>query len=100
MTEELYRRYEDVVSKVLDPTGRRTAKLCVTPFIYDRDLWMKMDRLAKAYADLLEFVFQEFPQNRKIQEVLEYPAEMERFLGKLNVYPRNLAAARIDVFIT
>ena len=100
MTEELYRRYEDIVSAVLDPTGRRTAKLCVTPYIYDRDLWTKMDRLAKAYAVLLEFVFQEFPNNHKIQEVLEYPAEMERFLGKLSVYPRNLAAARIDVFIT
>jgi hypothetical protein len=100
MNEKLYRRYEDIVKEVLDPTGRRTAKLCVTPYIYGRDLWMKMDRLARAYANLLEFVFQEFPNNRKIQEVLEYPAELERFLKALNVYPRNLAAARIDIFIT
>jgi hypothetical protein len=97
---ESYNEYERVVSKVLDPTGRRTAKLCTTPFLYDRDLWERMDRLARAYANLLEFVFQEFPRNRKIQEVLEYPPELERFLSALNVYPRNLAAARIDVFLT
>jgi hypothetical protein len=100
MTEALYRRYAKTVNSVLDPTGRRTAKLCVTPYTYDRDLWNRMDRVARAYAALLEFVFQEFPNNRKIQEVLEYPAELERFLNALNVYPRNLAAARIDVFIT
>ena len=97
---ENYLAYEKVVNAVLDPTGRRTAKLCTTPFLYDRQLWERMDRLARAYANLLEFVFQEFPRNRKIQEVLEYPPELERFLGALNVYPRNLAAARIDVFLT
>jgi len=100
MTDDLYRRYAKTTNRVLDPTGRRTAKLCITPYIYDRALWNKMDRLARAYAALLEFVFQEFPRNRKIQEVLEYPAELERFLNALNVYPRNLAAARIDVFLT
>jgi hypothetical protein len=100
MTEDLYRRYAKTINNVLDPTGRRTAKLCVTPYIYDRALWNRMDRIARAYAALLEFVFQEFPNNRKIQEVLEYPAELESFLNALNVYPRNLAAARIDIFIT
>jgi hypothetical protein len=100
MNEELCRRYAETTSSVLDPTGQRTAKLCVTPYIYDRKLWARMDRLSRAYAALLEFVFQEFPNNRKIQEVLEYPAELERFLGALNVYPRNLAAARIDIFLT
>jgi hypothetical protein len=88
------------VNETLDPTGRRTAKLCVTPFVYGRDLWDRMERLARAYANLLEFVFQEFPRSRRIQEVLEYPPELERFLSALNIYPRNLAAARIDVFIT
>jgi hypothetical protein len=100
MTKHQLRRYAETVNRVLDPTGRRTAKLCVTPYVYGRDLWSKMDRLARAYAGLLEFVFKEFPNNRKIQEVLEYPADLERFLEALNVYPRNLAAARLDVFIT
>jgi hypothetical protein len=100
LIEERYREYESKVRRVLDPTGRRTAKLCVTPFVYGRDLWNEMDRLARSYATLLEFVFQEFPRNRRIQDVLEYPPELERFLGALNVYPRNLAAARIDVFLT
>jgi len=98
--EDRYREYEKVVKPTLDPTGRRTAKLCLTPFTYDRDLWERMERLAQAYAKLLEYVFQEFPRSRGIQEVLEYPAELERFLGALNIYPRNLAAARIDVFLT
>ena len=62
VSTENYLAYEKVVNGVLDPTGRRTAKLCVTPFLYDRELWEQMDRLARAYANLLEFVFQEFPQ--------------------------------------
>jgi hypothetical protein len=98
--EDKYREYERIVEKTLDPTGQRTAKLCVTPFVYGSELWDKMDRLARAYANLLEYVFQEFPRNRQIQQALEYPPELERFLGALNIYPKNLAAARIDVFIT
>jgi hypothetical protein len=100
MNEHACREYERIVKQVLDPTGRRSAKLCVTPFVHGGDLWDRMDRLARAYAALLEFVFQEFPHNRKIQEVLEYPPELERFLNGLSVYPKNLAAARIDVFLT
>lgn len=97
---EKYHNYERDVKKVLDPDGRRTAKLCLTPFLYDRELWEQMDRVTRAYANLLEFVFQEFPTNAKIQEVLEYPHDLEQFISSLNIYPKNLAAARVDVFLT
>jgi hypothetical protein len=89
-----------IVQDVLDPTGQRTAKLCLKPFVYDRTFWHEMEKLTRAYATLLEFVFRQFPTNAKIQEVLEYPSELETFLSSLNIYPRNLAAARIDVFLT
>ncbi|MCP4656290.1 MAG: hypothetical protein GY856_12830 [bacterium] len=98
--QEQHRRYEEIVREVLDPTGQRTAKLCLKPFTYDHGFWQGMERLTRAYATLLEFVFQEFPTNATIQEVLEYPPELETFLGSLNIYPKNLAAARIDVFLT
>ena len=98
--EQKYREYDAVIKRVLDPDGRRTAKLCVTPFTFDRSLWEEMDSITRAYANLLEFVFQEFPTNTRIQEVLEYPPDLENFLNALNIYPRNLAAARIDVFLT
>ena len=32
--------------------------------------------------------------------MLEYPPELESFLDALQIYPKNLAAARIDVFLT
>jgi len=97
---EAHRQYSRIVKKVLDPTGQRTSKLCLTPFVYDGRFWNEMEQLTRAYAELLEFVFQQFPTNRKIQEVLEYPPELESFLGSLNIYSKNLAAARIDVFLT
>ncbi len=99
MTEK-NNEYAAIVKKVLDPTNRRTAKLCLTPYIYDKQLKDKMNRITIAYANLLEFVFQEFPTNKKIQEVLEYPPDLEKYLNSLNVYEKNLAAARIDIFIT
>ena len=99
MTEK-HREYAEIVDRVLDPTDQRTSKLCVAPFVYDRGLWREMEELTGAYARLLEFVFQHFPTNAKIQEVLEYPSELESFLGSLNIYPKNLAAARIDIFLT
>ena len=97
---EQNREYARVVNQVLDPTGQRTAKLCLSPFSYVRPFWDGMERLTRAYYNLLEFVFQNYPSNAKIQEVLEYPTELERFLESLNIYPTNLAAARIDVFLT
>jgi hypothetical protein len=98
--QQQYKRYEKIVEKVLDPTGQRTAKLCLTPYIYERAFWERMERITAAYANLLEFVFQQFPTNEKIQEVLEYPEDLERYLGALNIYEKNLAAARIDIFVT
>ena len=97
--DERHREYAQIVERILDPTGRRTSKLCVSPFIHDRALWREMEELTGAYARLLEFVFQSFPTSSKIQEALEYPSELESFLGALNIYPKNLAAARIDVFL-
>lgn len=97
---EKHREYAEIVDRVLDPTGQRTSKLCVSPFLYDGGLWREMEKLTGAYARLLEFVFQHFPTSAKIQEVLEYPSELESFLGSLNIYPKNLAAARIDIFLT
>lgn len=97
---EKHQEYARIVDRVLDPTGQRTSKLCVSPYCYDRALWNKMEELVEAYARLLEFVFRSFPTSARIQEVLEYPAELESFLGALNIYPKNLAAARIDVFLT
>ena len=95
-----FQSYERVVAPVLDPDGRRTAKLCLTPYVYDDEFWQQMVTITHAYSTLLEFVFQQFPTNRKIQEVLEYPPELERFLGSLRIYEKNLAAARIDIFVT
>ena len=37
-----------------------------------------MEKISSAYANLLEFVFQQFPTNTKIQEVLEYPPDLEK----------------------
>lgn len=98
--KEKNRQYYEIVKKILDPTEKRTAKLCLTPYIYDREFKDKMNRITIGYANLLEFVFHEFPTNKKIQEVLEYPPELEKFLNSLNVYEKNLAAARIDIFVT
>jgi hypothetical protein len=97
---EQHKRYSDIIKKVLDPTGQRTAKVCLTPYMYDNALWERMKRITEAYANLLEFVFREYPTNLKIQEVLEYPDDLERYLGALNIYEKNLAAARIDIFVT
>jgi len=92
--------YSSVVKKVLDPTGRRTAKLCLTPYVYNQEFKDKMAIITKSYANLLEFVFHEYPTNKKIQEVLEYPEDLEKFINSLNIYEKNLAAARIDIFTT
>jgi hypothetical protein len=95
-----YESYFRVVEEVLDPTGRRSAKLCLTPFVYSKAFWLKMDRITRSYAGLLEFVFQEFPRSQKIQSVLEYPPDLERFINSLHIYQQNLAAARMDIFLT
>ena len=97
---EQRKQYSDIIKKVLDPTGQRTAKVCLTPYMYDNALWERMKRITEAYANLLEFVFREYPTNLKIQEVLEYPEDLERYLSALNIYEKNLAAARIDIFVT
>ena len=94
------REYFEIVKKFLDPTDQRTAKLCLTPYIFDRQFWNKMKAVTQAYANLLEFVFHEYPTNKKIQEVLEYPGDLENFIHSLNIYEKNLAAARIDIFVT
>ncbi len=99
MTEK-YEEYSQVVKKVLDPDGCRTSKLCLEPFVYDGDLQVKMERVTRAYANLLEFVFHNFPTNGKIQEVLAYPSDLENFINSLNIYEKNLAAARVDIFLT
>ncbi len=98
--KEKYEAYLRIVEEVLDPTRRRSAKLCLTPFIYTKKFWLQMDRITRSYAKLLEFVFQEFPRSQKIQTVLEYPADLEKFINSLHIYERNLAAARIDIFLT
>ncbi len=98
--EELYRKYKEIIDSVLDPHGRRTAKLCVSPYIYDKAFWNEQKQIASSYANLLEFVFQNFPTNKKIQEALEYPPALENFLNSLQIYPKNMAAARVDVFTT
>ncbi len=54
---EQHKRYSDIIKKVLDPTGQRTAKVCLTPYMYDKALWERMERITEAYANLLEFVF-------------------------------------------
>ncbi len=94
------RRYYEVTQRVLNPHGGRTAKLCITPFIYDRTFRDRMDAITRAYANLLEFVFRSFPTSSSIQEVLDYPGPLENYIRSLNVYPVNMAAARIDVFLT
>ena len=98
--DERHKRYSEIIRKVLDPTGQRTAKVCLTPYMYSEALWERMKRITEAYANLLEFVFREYPTNLKIQEVLEYPDDLERYLSALNIYEKNLAAARIDIFVT
>lgn len=98
--QEKYQHYEAVVKDVLDPTGCRTSKLCIGPYVYDRALWEEMETIALSYHQLLEFVFRNFPVNTKIQEVLEYPADLENYLNSLTIYPSNLAAARVDLFLT
>ncbi len=98
--EDSYKQYYEVASKVLNPHGGRTAKLCLTPFYYEQEFWNKMDIITKAYANLQEFVFQNFPTNTRIQGVLDYPGDLENYLRSLNIYPINMAAARIDIFLT
>ena len=98
--EHKYKKYYEVATKVLNPHGGRTAKLCLTPFYYDQEFWNKMDRITRAYDNLLEFVFQNFPTNERIQNVLDYPGPLEKYIRSLNIYPTNMAAARIDIFLT
>ncbi len=95
-----FEEYYEATSRVLNPHGGRTAKLCLTPFNYDRAFRDRMDRITRAYAALLEFVFQRFPVDGRIQEVLDYPGPLEQYIRSLNIYPRNMAAARIDIFLT
>ena len=98
--ENKYKKYYEEATKVLNPHGGRTAKLCLTPFYYDQEFWNKMDRITRAYDNLLEFVFQNFPTNERIQNVLDYPGPLEKYIRSLNIYPTNMAAARIDIFLT
>jgi hypothetical protein len=98
--DELFKEYCETTSKVLNPHGGRTAKLCLSPFYYDQDFWDKMDRITRAYANLLEFVFQNFPIDKRIQNVLDYPDDLEKYIRSLNIYSKNMAAARIDIFLT
>ena len=97
---DLYQKYYETTSNVLNPHGARSAKLCLTPFYYDQKFWDRMDEITRAYASLLEFVFQNFPVNERIQRVLDYPPELEAYIRSLNIYSRNMAAARIDIFLT
>jgi len=98
--EQMYKKYYDATSQVLNPHGGRTAKLCLTPFHFNQEFWNKMDRITRAYSNLLEFVFQNFPTNSRIQNVLDYPGALEKYIRSLNIYPTNMAAARIDIFLT
>lgn len=98
--DNLYKKYYETTAQVLNPHGGRSAKLCLTPFYYDQEFWDKMDRITRAYANLLEFVFQSFPVNERIQNVLDYPEDLEQYIRSLNIYTKNMAAARIDIFLT
>jgi len=95
MSEEYYQ----AATRVLNPHGGRTAKVCLTPFFYNQAFWDRMNGITRAYANLLEFVFKKFPTDSRIQKVLDYPAELETYLRSLNIYPTNMAAARIDIFL-
>ncbi len=92
--------YFETTSKVLNPHGGRTAKVCLTPFCFDDAFWNTMNNITRAYANLLEFVFKRFPTDSRIQRVLDYSGELENYLRSLTVYPINMAAARIDIFPT
>ena len=98
--DKLFKQYYETCSKVLNPHGGRSAKLCLSPFYYDQEFWDKMDKITRAYSNLLEFVFQQFPVNKRIQKVLDYPEDLEKYLRSLNIYSFNMAAARIDIFLT
>jgi hypothetical protein len=100
LLDELYKKYYETTSKVLNPHGGRSAKLCLSPFYYDQEFWDKMDKITRAYANLLEFVFQKFPVDKRIQNVLDYPGDLEKYIRSLNIYSKNMAAARIDIFLT
>ena len=67
--DALFKEYYETTAKVLNPHGGRSAKVCLTPFYYDQEFWDKMDSITRAYANLLEFVFQEFPVNERKLEV-------------------------------
>ena len=98
--DDLFKEYFETTSKILNPHGGRSAKLCLTPFYYDQVFWHKMDRITRAYANLLEFVFQNFANDSRIQNVLDYPENLEKYIRSLNIYSKNMAAARIDIFLT
>ena len=94
------KRYFDYVEKHLNPLGIRKATLSLTPFVYSPDLQQEVKEISISYAKILEYLFQQYPEDERIREVLGYSGELESHLREMTVYPRNMALARLDIFRT
>ena len=98
--QDANRSYLAFVNERLNPLGARRAKLCLTPYTHDSAFEERYRQIVASYALILEHVFQRYPVDARIRDVLGYSGELESHLETMTVYPRNLALARLDVFVT
>ncbi len=94
------KRYFEYVQEHLNPLGIRRATLSLTPFICSKGLYQHFKDIAVSYGKILEYVFQHYEQDQRIRDVLGYKGDLEAHLKKMTVYPRNMALARLDIFLT
>jgi len=98
--EDAPRRYFEYVESRLNPAGVRRATLSLTPYVYDRQLEDRLRELTESYAEILEFAFKNYEHDERIRGVLGYAGDLEEHLGRMTVYERNMAFARLDMFET
>ena len=94
------KQYFDYIRGQLDPLGIRRAALSLTPYICSADIYQQLKQISISYGKILEYVFQKYEHDQRIREVLGYAGDLENHLKKMTVFPKNMALARLDLFVT
>ncbi|MBU0456563.1 MAG: hypothetical protein ABH824_00870 [Nanoarchaeota archaeon] len=82
---------------VLDPLGRRVAKVPLTPFFYSEELVTKINLIAQSYFKLLEHLSKNY---ETFKDFIGYDSDLEKLLSKCPDYDENIPLARLDIFLT
>ncbi|MBT4805490.1 glutathionylspermidine synthase family protein [Candidatus Woesearchaeota archaeon] len=96
MNENLFNEYLKAHDSVLDPLGKRVAKVPLTPFFYNQELIDEVNVIAQSYHRLMEHVTKDY---LSFVDLIGHNPQTDSFLKECPDYLTNVVLARLDIFL-